>query len=77
VKYWLLAIALALLPSVASAQTVKVGFVDIQRVIADSAAGKRAKERFQAQIKKAEADIQKNGSISIASRPISKKRAPC
>jgi outer membrane protein len=59
VKYWLLAMALALLPSVASAQTLKVGFVDIQRVIADSAAGKRAKERFQAQIKKAEADIQK------------------
>ena len=58
-KYWLLAMALALLPSVASAQTLKVGFVDIQRVIADSAAGKRAKERFQAQIKKAESDIQK------------------
>jgi len=59
VKYWLLVIALALFPSVAAAQVVKVGFIDIQRVIAESAAGKRAKERFQAQIKKAEADIQK------------------
>jgi len=59
VKYWLLVIALALFSSVASAQVVKVGFVDIQKVIAESAAGKRAKDRFQAQIKKAEADIQK------------------
>lgn len=58
-KYWLLVIALALFSSVASAQVVKVGFVDIQKVIAESAAGKRAKDRFQAQIKKAEADIQK------------------
>jgi outer membrane protein len=48
-----------LFPSVASAQAVKIGFIDIQRVIAESAAGKRAKDRFQAQVKKAEADIQK------------------
>ncbi|MBM2802125.1 MAG: outer rane chaperone Skp (OmpH) [Deltaproteobacteria bacterium] len=58
-KYWLLVIALALIPSVVSAQAVKIGFIDIQRVIAESAAGKRAKDRFQAQVKKAEADIQK------------------
>lgn len=58
-KYWLLVIALALVPSVASAQVVKVGLIDIQRVIGESAAGKRAKERFQAQVKKAEADFQK------------------
>lgn len=58
-KYWLLVIALAVFPSVASAQVVKVGFIDIQKVIGESAAGKRAKERFQVQVKKAEGDIQK------------------
>ena len=59
-KYWLVIILLALSASFATAQErVKIGFVDIQRVIAESQAGKRAKDRFQAQIKKAEADVQK------------------
>jgi len=60
VKYWLVVAALALSASFVSAQErVKIGFIDIQRVIAESQAGKRAKDRFQAQIKKAEADLQK------------------
>jgi outer membrane protein len=60
VKYWLVVVALALSSSFASAQErVKIGFIDVQRVIAESQAGKRAKERFQAQVKKAEADVQK------------------
>ena len=59
-KYWLVGLLLAVTTSVAAAQDrVKIGYVDIQRVIADSEAGKRAKERFQAQIKKAEADVQR------------------
>ncbi|MGH7818035.1 MAG: OmpH family outer membrane protein [Candidatus Binatia bacterium] len=59
-KYWLVIILLALSASFATAQErVKIGFVDIQRVIAESQAGKRAKDRFQAQIKKAEADVQR------------------
>ena len=59
-KYWLVVAALALSASFVSAQErVKIGFIDIQRVIAESQAGKRAKDRFQAQIKKAEADLQK------------------
>src|SRR5512145_1848387 len=40
-------------------ERTKIGFVDIQRVIAESQAGKRARERFQAQVKKAEADVLK------------------
>lgn len=57
-KYWLVVILLAASTSIGTAQErVRIGFVDIQRVIAESAAGKRAKERFQAQIKKAEADV--------------------
>jgi outer membrane protein len=60
VKYWLVVAALAMSASFVSAQErVKIGFIDIQRVIAESQAGKRAKDRFQAQIKKAEADLQK------------------
>lgn len=62
-KYWLVGIALAFSASMAMAQErVKVGFVDIQRVIGESQAGKRAKDRFQAQIKKAEADVIKERS---------------
>jgi outer membrane protein len=36
---------------------VKIGFIDVQRAISESVAGKRARERFQAQVKKAEADL--------------------
>ena len=59
-KYWLVGLLLASTATVAMAQNgLKIGYVDIQRVIAESEAGKRAKERFQAQIKKAEADVQR------------------
>jgi outer membrane protein len=60
VKYWLVIAALAVSASFVSAQErVKIGFIDIQRVIGESQAGRRAKDRFQAQVKKAEADLQK------------------
>ena len=59
-KYWLVGLALVFTVSFAAAQDrVKIGYVDIQRVIAESQAGKRAKERFQAQVKKAESDVQR------------------
>lgn len=59
-KYWLVVVLLALSASIGAAQErIRIGFVDIQRVIAESQAGKRAKDRFQAQIKKAEADVQR------------------
>ena len=60
-KYWLVAFMLALFSSASLAQErVKLGFVDYQRVIAESAAGKRARDRIQAQVKKAEADTLKD-----------------
>jgi len=46
-------------PAVGAQDRVKIGFIDIQRAISDSNAGKRAKERFQAQVKKAEAELLK------------------
>jgi outer membrane protein len=60
VKYWLLVGMLVFGYSLSYAQErIKIGYIDIQRVISESHAGKRAKERFQAQVKKAEADILK------------------
>ncbi|HTF92781.1 MAG TPA: OmpH family outer membrane protein [Verrucomicrobiae bacterium] len=59
-KYWLVIATLALSVSFASAEErMKIGYIDVQRVIAESQSGKRAKERFQVQVKKAEADVQK------------------
>jgi len=60
VKYWLVVVTLVLCVSVSYAQErIKIGYIDIQKVIAESQAGKRARDRFQAQVKKAEADIVK------------------
>jgi outer membrane protein len=60
VKYWLvLFLTLLCVPAVGAQERVKIGFIDIQRAISDSNAGKRAKERFQAQVKKAEAELLK------------------
>jgi outer membrane protein len=60
VKYWLVVAVLAISFSSAFAQErIKIGFVDIRRVVAESQAGKKANERFQAQIKKAESDVAK------------------
>ena len=59
-KYWLVVVLLALSASFVQGQErLKIGFIDVQRVIAESNSGKRAKERFQAQIKKVEADLLK------------------
>ena len=59
-KYWLAVGVLLLSCSTTFAQErIKIGFIDIQRVVSESQAGKRAKDRFQAQVKKAESDIVK------------------
>ena len=60
VKYGLVAVVLALSWTLASAQErIKVGFVDVQRAVSESQSGKRAKERFQAQVAKVKADMMK------------------
>jgi outer membrane protein len=58
VKYCLALLLVAVGPSISWAQ-VKIGFIDVQRAISESQAGKRAKDKFQAQVKKAEADLLK------------------
>lgn len=57
--WWVLFLTLLCVPAVGAQERVKIGFIDIQRAISDSNAGKRAKERFQAQVKKAEAELLK------------------
>ena len=57
-KYTLAVIWLMLFSTLAVAQDrVKIGFIDVQRTISESQAGKRARDRFQAQVKKAETDL--------------------
>lgn len=59
-KYGVVVLATLLLVSAGWAQErVKIGFIDIQRAISESQSGKRAKERFQAQVKKAEGELLK------------------
>jgi outer membrane protein len=63
VRYFLVALCLFLSAETAwSQERVKIGFIDVQRAISESQAGKRAKEKFQAQIKKAEGDLLKEKS---------------
>ena len=76
-KYWLAIAVLVLSGSVASAQErIKIGFIDIQRVVSESQAGKQAKERFQAQVKKAEADVVKERQDLEKLRADMEKKGP-
>lgn len=56
--YAVVLLAIFALP-VAAQEKVKIGFIDIQKAITTSEAGKRAKEKFAAQLKKAEEDLLK------------------
>jgi outer membrane protein len=49
----------ALLATVASAsaQQIKIGFVDLQRALNDSTAGKKAKEEFKKQVERLQVDL--------------------
>lgn len=59
-KYWVfLLLTCVWVPAVSAQERVKIGFIDIQRAISDSQAGKRAKDKFQAQVKKVEAELMK------------------
>ena len=59
-KITLAVISLLLFSSLATAQDkVRIGFIDIQRAINESQAGKRARDKFQSQVKKAETELLK------------------
>lgn len=59
-KYWVIIFTTLFFTTAGWAQDrVKIGFIDIQRAISESQAGKRAKEKFQVEVKKAESDLLK------------------
>lgn len=61
-KLWQ-ALALALLfATSAAAQQLKLGYVDLQRALNDSEAGKRAKDRFKKEVDRLQVDLQKQKS---------------
>ena len=55
---------------------MKIGFIDVQRTISESSAGKKAKERFQAQVKKVEADLLKEKNELERLKSDLEKKAP-
>ena len=53
----LAAVFFLLFATPAWAQQIKIGLIDIQKAISESQQGKKAREKFQAQVKKIEADL--------------------
>jgi len=49
---WTIALLVLLAMPVWAQEKVKIGFIDLQRAISESQAGKKAKERFEAEVKK-------------------------
>jgi outer membrane protein len=77
VKYWLVLILLGTSWTTVMAQDrMKIGYIDVRRVVAESAAGKRAGERLQIQVKKAEADTLKERQELERLRSDLEKKAP-
>jgi outer membrane protein len=59
-KYCGIVVCGVLLASLASAQTVpKIGYVDLQRALNDSEAGRKAKEEFKVQVDKLQGQLKK------------------
>jgi outer membrane protein len=54
-----LLLAASVMASVASAQTQKIGYVDLQRALNESEAGKKAKEEFKVQVDKLQSTLKK------------------
>ena len=56
---YVLVAALLLAGNAAAAQSIKIGYVDLQRALNESNAGKRAKEQFKGQVDKLQAQLKK------------------
>jgi len=77
VKYWLVLMLLGLAWTPGMAQDrMKIGVIDVRRVVSESAAGKRAGERLQTQVKKAEADTLKERQELERMRTDIEKKGP-
>lgn len=59
-KIWfLLILLLAFSWPVAAQEKVKIGYIDLRKAIQDSQTGKKAKEKFQAEVKRVESEMTK------------------
>lgn len=59
-KIWfLLFLLLAFSWPVAAQEKVKIGYIDLRKAIQDSQTGKKAKEKFQAEVKRVESEMTK------------------
>lgn len=58
-RMWMVAVAVVLLATAARAEEMKFGYVDLQKALNDSDAGKKAKEDFKKQADKMQADLKK------------------
>ena len=56
---WTVALLALLSVPVWAQEKVKIGFIDLQRAISESQAGKKAREKFEAEVKKIEGDLLK------------------
>lgn len=52
-------LAACVLASAASAQEVKIGYVDLQRALNESESGKKAKDEFKVQVERVRGDLKK------------------
>lgn len=58
-KGWMVFFILLFSASAWAQEKIKMGYIDIQRAIVESQSGKKAKENFQTQVKKAEGELLK------------------
>ena len=58
-KGWVVSLLVLLAMPAWAQEKIKIGHIDLQRAISESQAGKRAKERFETELKKVEADLLK------------------
>ena len=56
---WTFVLLLALGNSVAAQEKIKIAYVDLQKALLESDAGKKAKEKFQAQVSKLQSGLEK------------------
>ena len=58
-KLWISVAFLVGMCSLAGAQEIKLGYVDLQRALNECEAGKKAKEEFKRQVERLQSDLEK------------------
>jgi len=58
-KLWMAVVLLVSIGSLAAAEDIKIGYVDLQRALNECEAGKKAKDEFKKQVDRLQADLEK------------------